>query len=146
MAVQSHWRARPLSIPLVASSTQTLYFCFVDKTLVIGLAKQAGISEDLFAGWEGHELALYEIPAVGSSASLEAARQIAHEKAKRREWALDLGLRAVTLTREQGAALRQKLDQAGVPYETGPVDLAYLKRLHRVVADHPEVLRELAKR
>jgi hypothetical protein len=109
------------------------------------MAKSVGIARELFAGWEGHELALYR-DTVARSRSAEVGARVAREKAARQGWVLDLGLRAVALPCAQGEALQAKLDQAAVSYERGSVTDAYIRRVHRVTAAHPDILRKLAAR
>jgi len=112
---------------------------------VIKIATEAGIPAELFSGWQGHELALYQDTG-GRGATLEIARRESYEKAARGDWTLDLGNRAVRLPRDQGATLGRKLEEAGIPFATGSQGDAYIKRIHRVSTDHEDILRELAKR
>jgi hypothetical protein len=58
----------------------------------------------------------------------------------------DLGNRAFALPSAQGIALKAKLDEAGIHYETGPQSIPYLKRTRWALNEHRDVLRELAKR
>ncbi len=112
---------------------------------VVRLALESGVSEDVFSGWAGGELALYQ-DTVGRSSSPDVAARIATEKAGRRDWVLDLGHRAVVLPRAQGELLQNKLEQAGISYSTGDLGDVYLRRVERVARDHEAILRELAKR
>ena len=115
------------------------------RDVVIRLAVETGVSKDLFEGWDGTELALYTDRG-GASASLEIAQAIAAEKAARRDWVLDLGNRAFALPEAQGLGLQAKLDQGGIPYESGPQGVPYLKRTRWAINEHRDVLDELAKR
>jgi len=112
---------------------------------VVALASEAGISVDLFNGWDGHELALYP-NAGGLSASVEVAQQTARENARRGEWVVDLGNRAFAISSTQGTAFRAKLDEDHIVYETGPQTLPYLKRTRWAVKEHRTLIDELAKR
>lgn len=114
-------------------------------TEVVRIAGAVGIPADLFDGWAGHEFALYQDTG-GRSSSLEAAQAEAQRKAALGNWTLDLGIRAAGLPRDQGAAFRQRLEEAGIPFEGQRQTTKYIKRIHAVTAEHGDVLRELAKR
>lgn len=132
----------------LVSAFRTAYIWEVNATQVaevLRIAAELGIAADLFTGWEGHELALYQ-DTVGRSASLEVARREAQRKAALGDWTLDLGNRAAGLPREQGARFRDRLTAAGIPFDTGSQSIAYIKRIHAVSSQHDDVLRELAKR
>src|SRR5262252_3840320 len=110
---------------------------------VIQIAVAAGISADLFHGWDGTELALYQ-DVIGTSAEPEIARRMAEEKSARGDWTLDLGIRAVAVPRAQGEILTARLDAAGIRYEKRSVGDEYMRRVHGVADTHVDVLRELA--
>jgi len=117
----------------------------MDKAKIIELAKQVGIDNELFNGWDGYALALYAIRS-GSSEKLEVAQRQAIQNTESRSWALDLGHRAVRLTSEQGEALKRKLEAEGIEVEEGSLADAYMARAHREAEKHDDVLSELAKR
>ncbi len=112
---------------------------------VLEIAQSIGLEADLFRGWDGGELALYQDTSA-SSASLEVALAVAREKSRLRLWVLDLGNKAVSLSRSQGEQLKAKLDEAGIEYASESVGDLFLRRRERVARDHQEILRELAKR
>ena len=116
-----------------------------DVARIVELAAEAGIPSDVFSGWEGHELGLYRDDQARAT-SVELATAIAREKGRRQDWILDLGHRAVALSKSEGTALAGKLDDAKIPYARTDVQDAYYRRIRRVADDHDEVLRELAKR
>jgi hypothetical protein len=112
---------------------------------VLRIASELGIPADLFEGWQGNELALYQ-DTTGVGASFEIAQRESQRKAAPGDWTLDLGNRAAGLPRDQGASFRDRLAGAGIPFATGSQSIAYIKRIHAVSSDHADVLRELAKR
>jgi hypothetical protein len=116
-----------------------------ERAEVIRIATQAGIPEDLFADWDGGELALYRDRSAGSASLAVAQRQL-QEKAARGDWILDLGNRAVALPRNQGESLKHEFDRLGIAYDRLSQTNAYLKRTRWAVDQHHEVLDELAKR
>jgi hypothetical protein len=113
--------------------------------LVIKIATQTGIPAELFSGWQGHELALYP-DSGGQGATLEIAHRQSQVKAARGSWTLDLGNRAVGLPKEQGAAFQQRLEEAGIPFETRSQGGAYVRRIAQVSSANVDLIRELAKR
>ena len=118
----------------------------VDVEEVIRLAVASGISRDAFpSDWEGNELALYQ-DFTGRGTSEELARRLHEEKRSRGDWILDLGSKALLLSKAQGDALGEKLKKASIPYSTGDMSVPYSKRINRVTRDHQEILRKLAKR
>jgi hypothetical protein len=134
-------------LPLAAiGASGTLERVNAEQTAtVVRIATALGIAADLFDGWQGEELALYQ-DTVGVSSSLAAAQAEARRKAALGNWTLDLGIRAVGLPRDQGALLRQALEDAGVPIENRSQASKYIRRIHAVGAENADVLRELAKR
>ena len=71
----------------------------VDVEEVIRLAVASGISRDAFpSDWEGHELALYQ-DFTGRGTSEELARRLHEEKRSRGDWILDLGSKALLLSK-----------------------------------------------
>lgn len=62
------------------------------------------------------------------------------------DWIVDIGNRAFAVPTTQGAAFGARLDEIGIPYETGPQAEPFLKRTRRVAREHGDILAELAKR
>jgi len=116
-----------------------------DAALTRQIAAQIGIPAEVFSEWDGSELALYE-DASGVGSTLEIARRNANRKALLLDWTLDLGNRVIGLPQEQGASLRQKLEEAGIPFAHESQGGPYVERIHQIATANADVLRELAKR
>jgi hypothetical protein len=112
---------------------------------VIKIAIETGLPAELFSGWQGHELALYQDKS-GQGATIEIAQRQSSLKAATGAWTLDLGNRAVGLPREQGAAFQRRLEDAGVSFETRSQAGPYVRRIAQVSTANAHVISELAKR